>query len=198
MQCLYPSLYKLLRSVAGKLRTRLTSKRNRKRCQRHQKTVSGNCFIRVVYTLFDVVKESCRQCQTRKSYVFHRTTYQSVMENFPYIFFRPKSDTKGYVILLFWSTDMDNSACEVQKKIEIVKQKLAVNIFQLRCIVENVPAPRRQFLYPVNNYICLKTQNDNDFYLSADNQKQLESFLKLLNNPEPSKKRKLVNFVSTL
>ena len=58
-------------------------------------------------------------------------------------------------------------------------------------------APRRQFLYLVNNYICLKTQNDNGFHLSAENQEQLESFLKLLNNPEPSKKRKAVDFLST-
>ena len=122
---------------------------------------------------------------------------QVLMENFPYILFRPKSEVKEYVILLFWSTDTDDSACQVQKRFEIVKQEIAVDLFQLRCIVENVPAPRRQFLYLVNNYICLKTQNDNGFHLSAENQEQLESFLKLLNNPEPSKKRKAVDFVTT-
>ena len=122
---------------------------------------------------------------------------QVLMKNFPYILFRPKSEVKKYVILLFWSTDTDDSACQVQKRFEIVKQEIAVDLFQLRCIVENVPALRRQFLYLVNNYICLKTQNDNGFYLSAENQEQLESFLKLFNNPEPSKKRKIVDFVST-
>ena len=122
---------------------------------------------------------------------------QVLMENFPYILFRAKSDNKEYVILLFWSTDTDDSACQVQKKFEIVKQKIAVDLFQMRCIVENVPAPRRQFLYLLNNYICLKMQNDNGFHLSPENQEQLESFLKLLNNPEPSKKRKAVDFVST-
>ena len=66
-----------------------------------------------------------------------------LIENFPYIFFRPKSDVKEYVILLFWSTDTDDSACQVQKRFEIVKQEIAVDLFQLRCIVENVPAPRR-------------------------------------------------------
>ena len=90
---------------------------------------------------------------------------------------------------------MDDFACQVQKKFEIVRQEIAVDLFQLRCIVENVPAPRRQFLKLANNYICLKTQNDNNFYLSAENQEQLENFLKLLNNPEPSKKRKAVDFV---
>ena len=77
MSCLYPSLYKLLRNILGKLPTRSTSKRNGKRCQRHQETVQGNCCIRTVYTLFDATEESCRQCQTRKSYVFHGPTYQS-------------------------------------------------------------------------------------------------------------------------
>ena len=122
---------------------------------------------------------------------------QVLMENFSYILFRPKSEVKEYVILLFWSTDTDDSACQVQKRFEIVKQEIAVDLFQLRCIIENVPAPRRQFLYLVNNYICLKTQNDNGFRLSAENQEQLKSFLKLLNNPEPSKKRKAVDFVTT-
>ena len=80
---------------------------------------------------------------------------------------------------------------------EEIRKEIAVDLFQLRCIVENVPAPRRQFPYLVNNYICLKTQNDNGFHLSAENQEQLESFLKLLNNPEPPKKQKAVDFVIT-
>ena len=117
------------------------------------------------------------------------------MENFPYILFGPKSDIK--LILLFRSTDLDDSACQVQKKMEIVKQEIAVDLFHLRCIVENVPAPRDQFLYLVNNYICPKMQKDSSFHRSPDNQEQLESFFKLLNNPEPSKKRKAVDFVST-
>ena len=39
------------------------------------------------------------------------------MGNLPHILFRPKSDTKEYVILLFWSINMDNSECKIQKKI---------------------------------------------------------------------------------
>ena len=39
-----------------------------------------------------------------------------MMGNLPYILFRPKSETKKYVVLLFWSTNMDDAACEVQKK----------------------------------------------------------------------------------
>ena len=75
-----------------------------------------------------------------------------LMENFSYIFFRPKSDIKEYVILLFWSTDTNDSACQVQKKFEIVKQEIAVDLFQLRCIVKNAPSPRRQS----TQIICVK------------------------------------------
>ena len=39
-----------------------------------------------------------------------------MMENLPYILFRPKSEIKENVILLFWSTNMDDAACEGQKK----------------------------------------------------------------------------------
>ena len=39
-----------------------------------------------------------------------------LMENLPYILFRSESETKEYVVLLFWSANMDNSACKVQKK----------------------------------------------------------------------------------
>ena len=62
---------------------------------------------------------------------------QVLMENFPYILFQLKFEVKEYVILLFWSTDTDDSACQVQKRFEIVKQEIAVDLFQLRCIVEN-------------------------------------------------------------
>ena len=48
---------------------------------------------------------------------------------------------------------MDDAACEVQKNMEIIKREVAVDQFQLRCVVENVPTARRQFLYLLNNYI---------------------------------------------
>ena len=38
-----------------------------------------------------------------------------IMWNLSYILFRSKSETKEYVILLFWSTNMDDASCEVQK-----------------------------------------------------------------------------------
>ena len=119
-----------------------------------------------------------------------------MMENLPYILFRPKSETKEYVVLLFWSTNMDDAACEVQKKMEIIKQEIAVDQFQLRCVVENVPAARRQFLYLLNNYIFLKVQKDDVCHLPTDNHEQLETFVKLLTEPEPMKKRK-VDFIAS-
>ena len=79
-----------------------------------------------------------------------------IMKNLPYILFRPKSETKEYVVLLFWSTNMDDAACELQKNMEIVKREIAVDQFQLRCVVENVPTARRQFLSLLNNYTFLK------------------------------------------
>ena len=119
-----------------------------------------------------------------------------MMENLPYIPFRPKSETKEYVVLLFWSTNMDDAACEVQKKMEIIKQEIAVDQFQLRCVVENVPTARRQFLYLLNNYTFLKMQKDDVCDLPPDNHEQLETFVKLLTEPEPRKKRK-VDFIAS-
>ena len=109
-----------------------------------------------------------------------------LMGNLPHILFRPKSDTKEYVILLFWSANMDDSECEIQKKFEIIKQE--INHFQLRCVVENVPSLRRQFLYLINNYVCLKGQNDEVYHLPPENKKQLDNFFQLLKNPGPKRK----------
>jgi len=39
-----------------------------------------------------------------------------VMGDLPYILFRPKSETKDYVILIFWSTSFDDIAYEIQQK----------------------------------------------------------------------------------
>ena len=92
-----------------------------------------------------------------------------LMGNLPHILFGPKSDTKEYIILLFWSTNMDDSECEIQKKFEIIKQEIAIDHFQLRCIVENVPSPRRQFLYLINNYVCSKTQKSTTYRRTTRN-----------------------------
>ena len=72
-----------------------------------------------------------------------------------------------------------------------------VNQFQLSCLVENIPAAKYQFLYLVNNYVCLKVQNDDMCHLPPDNHKQLETLVKLLTNPKPMKKRKVDILAST-
>ena len=119
----------------------------------------------------------------------------AIMGNLPYILFRPKSETKEYVVLLFWSTNMDDAACEVEKNKEIINREIAVDQFQLRCVVKNVPTSRRQFLYLLNNYTFLKVQKDNVCFLPPDNLEQLETFVKFLT--EPTKKRKVDIFLST-
>ena len=50
-----------------------------------------------------------------------------LMGNLPHILFLSKSETKEYFVLLFWSTNIDDVACEVQKNIEIIKQEIVVN-----------------------------------------------------------------------
>ena len=120
-----------------------------------------------------------------------------MMGNLSYILFRPKSETEEYVVLLFWSTNIDNAVCEVQKSIEIIKQETAVDQFQLRCVVENVSAAKDQFLYLVNNYVCLKVQKDDVCHMPPDNNEQLETFVQLLTNLEPTKRRKVDMIAST-
>ena len=46
-----------------------------------------------------------------------------IMGNLPFILFCPKSETKEYDVLLFWSTNMDNAACKVQKTWKSVNEK---------------------------------------------------------------------------
>ena len=92
---------------------------------------------------------------------------------------------------------MDDAACEMQKNMEIITREVAVDQFQLRCVVENVPAARCQFLYLFNNYTFLKVQKDDVCHLPSDNHEQLETFVKLLTQPEPMKKRKVDIIAST-
>ena len=86
---------------------------------------------------------------------------------------------------------------QVQKNIKIIKQELAVNQFQLRCVVENVLVVEHQFLYLINIYSCLKVQKDDVCHLPPDNYEQLKTFFKLLNHPEPTKKQKVVDILAS-
>ena len=55
-----------------------------------------------------------------------------LMGNFFYISFRHKAETKGYKLLPFWATSLDNFMCEVQKSVEAIKQEILLNGSQLR------------------------------------------------------------------
>ena len=112
-----------------------------------------------------------------------------LMGSLPYILFRPKSETKDYVLLLFWATSQDDSNRALQKSVQNIKQEILSDGFQLQFTVKNVMAPRRQVSYLVHNYLCLKTQNDNICHVPLDSHEQLVNFLKLLQ--EPVKKRKI-------
>ena len=46
-----------------------------------------------------------------------------IMGNLPYILFCPKSETKEYVVLLFWSITMDDAACKMQKTWKSLSEK---------------------------------------------------------------------------
>ena len=112
-----------------------------------------------------------------------------LMDDLPYILFRPKSETKDYVLLLFWVTSQDDSNCTLQKSIQNIKQEILSDGFQLRFTVENVTAPRREVSYLVHNCLGLNIENDDICHLPLDSHRQLVNFLTLLQ--EPVKKRKI-------
>ena len=112
-----------------------------------------------------------------------------LMGSLPYILFRPKSETKDYVLLLFWATSQDDFNRALQQSVQNIKQEILSDGFQLRFTVENVTAPRRQVSYLAQNCFYLKTQNYDICHLPPDSYKQLVSFLNLLQ--EPVKKRKI-------
>ena len=112
-----------------------------------------------------------------------------LMGSLPYILFRPKSETKDYVLLLFWATSQDDSNCMLQKSIQNIKQEILSDGFQLRFTVENMTTPRCQVSYLAQNCLCLKAQNNDICYLPSNSHEQLVNFLNLLQ--EPAKKRKI-------
>ena len=120
---------------------------------------------------------------------------QMIMENKSYLLFRPKSDTKDYVILVLWSTKFDDTCCSIQENAEGIKKEVLADGYQLRFKVENIPSPRRFTLYILSNYIMLAVQNDDECHFPVADHKQLESFLTLLEEYHITtlKKRKLSN-----
>ena len=116
-----------------------------------------------------------------------------IMQNMPYLLFRPKTQNKEYIVLIFWATSFDDSCYAIQQKAEVIKQEVSVDDYKLRFKVENITAPRRFMLYTINNYVSITIQNDDECHLPPEDHNQLSEFVTLLQNQnivEP-KKRKL-------
>ena len=47
-----------------------------------------------------------------------------LMSELPHLLFRPKSETKNYIILIFWSTSVEESGCEIQKKAKVFQEEV--------------------------------------------------------------------------
>ena len=144
---------------------------------------------------------SCRKGKLAFNHEQLKQVVAMVMQDGAYIVFKPKSETKEYVILLFWSTSIDESECKIQQQVEIVKKEIAVDNFRLMFRVENVADPKRQFHYLLNKLTVLSLQNDDIVQLPAEDHKQLNSFLKLLKeqkSSESNKKRKTTESLQKL
>ena len=102
----------------------------------------------------------------------------SFMGASPHILFRPPSNAKNYLVLLFWATDTEDENCLLQQKVDLVKREIAVDGFELRFVVERVVL--QQIYYLVNNYECLKIRNDEGLQLSPESQKELTSFQQMI------------------
>ena len=48
-----------------------------------------------------------------------------LMGELPYPLFRPKSETKCYIILIFWSTSVEQFDNKIQKKAKVFQKELA-------------------------------------------------------------------------
>ena len=115
------------------------------------------------------------------------------MGNAPYILFQPRNLTKDYVIVLFWSTSIDDCNCKIQEQAEVIKKDVSLDDFKLIFRVETMLHPKRQLYYLLNKMDMLALQNDDLERLPAADHKQLNSILKLIREKkasESNKKRK--------
>ena len=148
---------------------------------RHQfQTIADSGFPLPISTLLRKAVVSVKKGKFMFSTEQLSCVVQMIMENKPYLLFRPKSDTKDYVILVFWSTNFDHTLCSIQENAEVIKKEVLADGYRLRFKVENIPSLRKFTLYMLNNYIMLAVQNDDECHLPPVDHKQLESFLTLL------------------
>ena len=136
---------------------------------RHQfQAIADSGFLLPTSTLLRKAVVSVKKGQYMFSTEQLSRVVQMIMKNKRYLLFRPKSDTKD-VILVFWSTNFDDTLCSIQENAEVIKQEVLADGYQLRFKVENIPSPRRFTLYMLNNYITLAVQNDDDCHLPPTN-----------------------------
>ena len=113
-----------------------------------------------------------------------------LMGELPYLLFLPKSETKNYIILIFWSTSVEESSCEIQNKAKVFQEEVAIE-YQFRFKVENAPAPK--ILYLISNYKLVHFQSEENSHLQTEDHNQLVSFFAMLEQQNiipQSKKRK--------
>ena len=80
-----------------------------------------------------------------------------------YLLSRSKSETKNYIILIFWSTSIEESGCEIEKT-KVVQEVPAE--YQFRITVEYALASKRlNILYLINNYKLELAQSDENSHL---------------------------------
>ena len=111
-----------------------------------------------------------------------------IMQKFPYILFKPKSKSKDYVVVLFWSSSINDQDCHIQAEATVIQKEIAVDLYELRFAVENVCNAKPQFFYLINNFRCVKVQNDDVYKLTSENHKQLQFFIEMIQSS--SRKRK--------
>ena len=101
-----------------------------------------------------------------------------LMENLPYIFFRSISETKDYVMFLFWAASQAilSSFC---KNHRANQTRNIVGWLSVTLYCEKVAGATSCVL---STAVTSNTQNKNSCDLPPDNYKQLISFLKLLKN----------------
>ena len=122
----------------------------------------------------------------------------TLMGDLPYFLFRPKSITKDYAIILFWSTSLDDCACEVRRKADVYKQEIAAE-YQLRFKTEYVATPTRQFRYLMNNYELMHSQNDEICHLPPLDHEFVETFFAIVQEQTVTlKKRKTMNPIESI
>ena len=62
----------------------------------------------------------------------------------PYLLFRSESETKSYIILIFWSTSEEESSCEIDLRFKAFQKEVAAE-HQLGFKVENVSASKNKY-----------------------------------------------------